>query len=91
MANNNINKQDMPEFFKRHIETSRTFSSNFFAKKPVVKSNKDTVHYENGNQNQTNSPNNDNKENDSKMSTALSSAKKKIITIGTYEMGPIIG
>lgn len=52
---------------------------------------KDTLHYENVNPNQTNSPNNDNKENDSKFSVALPSAKKKILIIGNYELGPIIG
>lgn len=75
----------MPEFFKRTNEPAKTFSSNFFAKKPLVKK---PLVVPTQDQNRTNSPNKN--ENESKMSTATSS-KKKISTIGTYELGPIIG
>lgn len=82
------NKQDLPEFFKKEKEQSRTFSTNFFIKKPLIKKNTDTNNKDSNNQ--TNSPSNKH-ENESKLSTALSTTKKKGTTIGNYELGPIIG
>jgi hypothetical protein len=42
----------------------------------------------NNDNNDTSSPKNDH---ESKMSTAVSTVKKKVPTIGNYELGPVIG
>lgn len=82
------NKQDLPEFFKKEKEQARTFSTNFFIKKPLFKKNPENNNKDSNNQ--TSSPTNKH-ENESKLSTAISTTKKKGTTIGNYELGPIIG
>ena len=71
--------------FQKAHRTIKNILDKFFRKKTCsCKKNTDVTN----DNNETNSPRH---ENESKMSTAVTTTKKKPATIGTYELGPMIG